>query len=115
MRLLSATEIDRLDSELAAAAGSCNLAQYSAWADSMGDSPALVEFPLGELTNGRIGGFVWVWGMKGIVQSARIDSGDRFNAQGLEGKCTIPVTLTTALLVYRELPPNRCQIRANLD
>ena len=73
---------------------------------------ARIEFPSGEIMNPAIAGFVWAWGMQKRVESQRIETGDRFNANGLEGKVSIDTTLTTALLVYRALPKHRAQIRA---
>lgn len=70
--------------------------------------PARLEFPLGELTNPRLGGFVWTWHTSGKLHIARIRRSDCFNAQGLEGKCeAMPLALSTALLTARELPPYR--------
>ena len=80
------------------------------YADNGLSGRAWVEFPLGELTNRNIAGFVGVWASKGLIKDYPIDKTDRFNAQGLEGKIRIATTLATALLVYRELPPNRCQL-----
>ena len=71
---------------------------------------ALIEFPLGELMNPNIGGYIWAWHMKGIIKTAPITEKDRFMAQGLEGKTSIPVDLFTALLAYKELPRFRRQI-----
>jgi hypothetical protein len=69
--------------------------------------PARLEFPLGELTNPRITGFLWAWHMQGKLKTARIAASDRFNANGLEGKCVVPTLLSTALLAARELPSYR--------
>ena len=69
--------------------------------------PARLEFPLGELTNPRITGFLWAWQMQGQLTTARITASDRFNANGLEGKCVVSTLLSTALLAARELPPYR--------
>jgi len=68
--------------------------------------PARLEFPLGELTNPRITGFLWAW-QQGQLTTARITASDRFNANGLEGKCVVKTLLSTALLAARELPPYR--------
>jgi hypothetical protein len=69
--------------------------------------PARLEFPLGELTNPRIAGFLWAWHLQGRLNTASIAASDRFNAHGLEGKCVVPTQLSTALLAARELPPYR--------
>ena len=69
--------------------------------------PARLEFPLGELTNPRIAGFLWAWHIQGRLQTTSIAASDHFNAHGLEGKCVVPTQLSTALLAARELPPHR--------
>ena len=69
--------------------------------------PARLEFPLGELMNERIAGFLWAWHMQGKLKTARIGRDDRFEANGLEGKCVVRSVLSTALLAARELPPHR--------
>ena len=84
---------------------------FYAWCDEMGSRKAIVEFPTGELMNERIKGFVWAWGMRGIVQTASIEKADRFNANGLEGKVCIETTANVALMVYGDLPEHRCQVK----
>jgi hypothetical protein len=84
--------------------------RWDAWERQCGQREAWVEFPLGEFTNPAIAGFVWAWAVSRRLTTHAIQSGDRFDAQGLEGKARVITTLTTALLVYRELPPYRCQI-----
>lgn len=81
------------------------------WANEQGDKPAIVEFPCGELFNESIAGFLWAWKMKGIIETCAIEKKDRFNANGLEGKVKVTTTLTVALLVWRDLPEHRCQVR----
>ena len=71
---------------------------------------ALIEFPLGELMNPNIRGYIWAWHMKGIIKTGRITEKDIFKAHGIEGKASIPVDLFTALLAYKELPRFRRQI-----
>jgi hypothetical protein len=114
MKRLSVKTIERLDSEMAGACQCGNLPLWSAWADSYGDRDAVIEMPTGELMNERIRGFAWAWASKGRIQDAPIEKSDRFNANGLEGKVIVRTTLTVALLVYRELPPHRIQIRAEV-
>ena len=72
--------------------------------------PARLEFPLGELTNPRIAGFLWAWQRQSQLTTARITASDRFNANGLEGKCIVKTLLSTALLAARELPPYRRRV-----
>lgn len=71
------------------------------------NEPAQLEFPLGEITNPKISRFVLIWQSQGVIQIGRIGPRDRFDAQGLEGKCIIPTTLLLALLAARELPSYR--------
>jgi hypothetical protein len=109
------TLLDRMRE--AARPGPSGLYRWERWQWAYGERAAWVEFPLGELMNPHITGFVWAWATLGGITSAPIQSEDRFNAQGLpvgplrgEGKVKVRTTLSTALLVYRELPPYRCQI-----
>ena len=64
---------------------------------------ARLEFPLGELMNRRIRGFIWAWQMQAGLRTARIQKGDRFNAQGLEGKCVVQTVFSTALLAASDV------------
>ena len=82
------------------------------WHETHGAQNARVEFPLGELMNPNIAGFVWAWNMKGRIKTADITASDHFNAQGLEGKAVIETSYTTALLVASELPEHRCTVYA---
>ena len=107
---LSEKEITALDAEMSRHCVCGQLDLWDKWATDKGDSPVLLEFPLGELMNPGIAGFLWAWKLQGKIQTHAIEPGDRFNAQGLEGKVRIRTTLTTALLVYRELPAHHCQI-----
>ena len=54
------------------------------------------ECPLGECVD-ALAGFAWVWKMRGLLTVQPIIDADRFNAQGLEGKVSIPCTLYDAL------------------
>ena len=83
------------------------------WHKTHGAQNARVEFPLGELTNPNIAGYVWAWGMQHRIKTADITTLDRFNAQGLEGKVVVETSYTTALLVASELPEHRCTVYAN--
>ncbi len=84
--------------------------RWERWQQEYGQRAAIVEFPLGELMNPRIVGFAWAWALSGRVTTAPIRRGDRFNAQGLEGKARVRTDLTVALIVYGELPRCRCQV-----
>jgi hypothetical protein len=88
-------------------------AAWQRWYDREGQRPATVEFPLGELLNEAIRGYVAVWYAQGRIAYAGIGSGDGFAAQGLEGKAVVTgVGMATALLVARDLPPYRCNVYA---
>jgi len=71
---------------------------------------ALIEMPVGELMNPKIGGYVWTWGLTKEIRLGDITETDRFKAHGLEGKASVPVNLLTAILVWKELPEFRRQI-----
>jgi len=77
------------------------------WQQTWGTRDAILEMPLGELTNEGIAGFVWAWNAKHMIKTADISENDRFNAQGLEGKVIIETSFTTALIAARELPAYR--------
>jgi len=67
----------------------------------------ILEFPSGELQNEGIAGFVQAWRMQGKVGIVLIEKGDRFSANGLEGKVSVKVSLIVGLMAYRELPEFR--------
>lgn len=69
-----------------------------------------VVFPLGELLNPNLAGYAWVWALKQSVHPEPITDKHRFNAQGLEGCFTINEPLSTAILMYREVSPDRINI-----
>jgi len=85
---------------------------FDRWLEAHGDAPARLEFPLGELMNEKILGFVWAWAMNGAVQTEGITAQDRFDAQGIEGKAVVEVQFVTALLVARDLPAHRVAVYA---
>lgn len=86
---------------------------FDRWLAAEGNAPARLELPLGELLNQRIRGFAWAWAADGAVQTDAITTGDRFDAQGLEGKAVVEVSLVTALLVAREVPRHRVAVYAD--
>lgn len=69
-----------------------------------------VTMPLGELTNPNLSGFVWAWNLKGCIHPEAITDKHRFNANGLEGCFSIDTLLSTAILIYREVSPDRINI-----
>jgi len=110
LKRLTHRETAELLEQMRAAARPGRYWRWEQWEWEYGERAAQVEFPLGELVNPRIAGFVWAWAMLRCITTAPIQSGDHFNAQGLEGKIRVRTTLATALLVYAELPPHRCQV-----
>jgi len=86
---------------------------FDRWLAAEGNAPARLELPLGELLNERIRGFAWAWATDGAVHTDGITTGDRFDAQGLEGKAVVEVSLVTALLVARDLPRHRVAVYAD--
>jgi hypothetical protein len=88
---------------------------FDRWLAAEGNASARLEFPLGELLNERIGGFAWAWARNGAVQTDGISSGDRFDAQGLEGKAVVEVPLVVALLAARDLPAHRVAVYVCAD
>jgi hypothetical protein len=86
---------------------------FDRWLAAEGNGRARLELPLGVLLNERIRGFAWAWATDGAVQTDGITAGDRFDAQGLEGKAVVEVSLVTALLVARDLPPHRVAVYAD--
>lgn len=84
--------------------------QRIAIGDRLEGLSAKVEFPLGELIDSLMG-FAWAWKIAGKDLSAQpIMAADRFNAQGLEGKVSLGMDLSSAIVVYSQCGPNRCQI-----
>ncbi|MFH1236171.1 MAG: hypothetical protein V1685_04515 [Parcubacteria group bacterium] len=71
------------------------------------ERPARLEFPLGELTNPAIAGYVWAWQLRRKIQTASITGKEGFLAQGLEGKVCVHTNMVTALLAYGWLPEYR--------
>ena len=87
-------------------------AMWHTWHSARVHHAAVVEFPLGELTNKAISGFVWVWKTSGTpMTTGPITAKDHFGAQGLEGKVSVNVNLTTAMIVANNLPLHRVQIQ----
>lgn len=85
---------------------------WERWYALYGRKPARLEFPLGELMNPEIRGFVLTWGLQGKVKTAAITRRDKFAAQGIEGKAVIDTTLSGALLAAQRLPGNRVAVYA---
>lgn len=71
---------------------------------------ARAEFPLGEMVS-NLAGFAWAWKMKGeMPEVVPITDKDRFNAQGLEGKCVKETNLATAITIHANCDQNRCAV-----
>jgi hypothetical protein len=100
MRRLTAEEIDKY-----------RLIIINEWKTHKLDTiDCIVEFPLGELID-NLAGLTWAWKMKGIdLTPIPITDKDRFDAQGLEGKIRIHTNLSSAVTIYTQCTPHRCQI-----
>lgn len=86
-------------------------ATYNLWHNENAYKVARLEFPSGEILNPSLAGYLWAWKRTYAMETGlAIEKKDRFSAQGLEGKISVRTTLDTALRVFQELPPNRCQI-----
>jgi len=71
---------------------------------------ATINIPCGEIMNDKISGCVWAWQLKGFLKPLPIVDSDSFDAQGLEGKCTIKSSIFTACLVSRYVLPSRLNV-----
>lgn len=67
-----------------------------------------LEFPLGEIAKDWVTTLVLTGGRQPKVK--KIDKSDRFNAQGLEGKCSVKKRFVSALANMQLLPVNRGRI-----
>lgn len=109
MRRLAVKQVQALHDEMTAAAQNGREA-FERWLDEH-DRPAILEFPGGELFCSGIRGFLWAWRLKNALSVGRLQKGDRFDANGLEGKISVETTLATALLAWANLPRHRRQVR----
>jgi len=108
-RIISKEEIGKMLEEIQKASMSGVETWEPVWEKYI-NQKALIEFPLGEFMNTTIQGYIAGWNLYKKIQTKPITEKDKFNAQGLEGKASVPVNLFTALLVWRELPEYRRQI-----
>jgi len=104
MKRLSKKQVQDLISEMQQAAIGPD---WEAWHTANVSRQALLEFPMGELWNPDILGFLWAWKLQGKLISKPIAKSDRFATNGLEGKISVQMCLTIALLAWRELPEHR--------
>jgi hypothetical protein len=72
---------------------------------------ATLEFPCGEIAKDSMQTLALTGGRP--PRTGPITKNDRFNAQGLEGKCSVDMTLLDAVLRYDMLPPHRRHIVAS--
>lgn len=103
MKRLSDEAIQKLQTEMAEASQNA----WDRWYSEHCWQECILEFPMGELMNEGIAGYLWTWAMQGRMTIGPIEKGDRFGTQGLEGKVSVEVSLITGLLAYRELPEHR--------
>ena len=99
MKILKEAEIEKIQKELQE--------NFDQIYDEYRKINVRLEFPLGEIMNPKIAGFVWVWNLMNKIKIETISKKDRFNAQGLEGKATVETDLVGAVLAYWELPRYR--------
>ena len=107
MKKLTSQQIKAL---LAEARANSDYAQWEPWYKKNGSKELIIEFPLGEITNPKITGYIWAWGVQKRITTLAITGKERFNAQGLEGKAQVKTGLVTALLVWEALPAFRCNL-----
>lgn len=79
--------------------------------DSKFMKKATLEFPCGELAKDSMQTLALTGGRP--PRTGPITKNDRFNAQGLEGKCSVDMRLLDAVLRYDMLPPHRRHIVAS--
>ena len=73
-------------------------------------TPVVVEVPTGALID-DLAGYAWVWkGQRRLEGPLPIVTADRFDAQGVEGKYRITMTLWDALFVWLFSQEHRIQI-----
>lgn len=104
MKRLSRKQVQALVSEMEQAA---NSKDWDTWHKVHVCQRAVLEFPMGEIWNPNILGFLWAWKLQGKLVGIPIEPKDKFATNGLEGKVSIETCLTTALLAWRELPEYR--------
>ena len=108
MKRIGRDKLKKLMTEMGWACARGDTARWRTWYDQASRRRVELAFPLGELTNPRIAGFVWAWQKTGRLNTTgKLTKRDGFIAQGLEGKAIVKTNLVTALLVCRELPAYR--------
>lgn len=110
MEKLTDKEAIKLITRLEKLASKGDTPEFQNFWNKLNNTNARIEFPLGEITNPKIGGYIWAWKLKNNIRVIPITSKDRYNAQGLEGKAYVETNLVAALLAYRELPCHRRQL-----
>jgi hypothetical protein len=108
MRLLTMGEVEHISNDWLAVACLPIPVQDAFWYRLQ--VPCKVVMPLGELMNPNLAGYAWVWKLKECIHPEPITDKHRFNANGLEGCFSLGEMLSTAILIYREVPPDRINI-----
>jgi hypothetical protein len=106
--LIPRKEVEAIHQQLTQAAG-LDGARYEQMGDVL-DVPACIEFPLGELLNPAMEGYLWVWELTRRFSRpyAMEQSKSSFSAQGIEGLIRAEeVSLTVALRAAEEMDPYR--------
>lgn len=73
---------------------------------------AVLGFPLGEMVNGCIDGFLWAWALRGILRLQPLPWGTKRSMigttkQGIEPMVAVRDDLSTCLLAWKQLPEHR--------
>ena len=113
MKLLPHKECKRLAASMSKAAQG-GPASWDPW-HRANNREAIVYLPCGEIMNEGIRGFVWAWHMQNRIVHVPTSEQSKIgglNANGLEGLISVETDLCVALLVFRELAPHRCRIKA---
>lgn len=111
-KIYNPAELKSIDSEIHASSLSGDSALWQQTYNKYSHIPVTVEMPLGELTNPNIKGFIWASNIKKTLSYPfHIEERDHFNAQGLEGKFRIHTDMMVAIIILREVPPHRIQIK----
>ena len=105
--------IDKYETELAEIRRALRIdstrAEYDAIVKKY-NQPVILEVPLGELVD-NLAGFAIVWKMRGWLNNIMPITGkERFNAQGLEGKVQVKMTLYDALFISLQTTRDRLNI-----
>ena len=111
MRRLSVEEIEKISNEWLKSQN-CPVDERDAFHDRLGGISCTIAFPLGEIMNPKLEGYMWVLALKGMPKPRPITDIHNFGTQGLEGCIEVEhQDLTLALLLWQEATnPHRINI-----